>query len=45
MYDFEVFPAIITKTRLYQIYCECYEQSIDKIAQNDNLKTPDLFLK
>ena len=45
MYDFEVFPAIITKTRLYQIFCECYEQSIDKIVQNKNLKITDLFLK
>lgn len=45
MYDFQIFPTIITKAKLYQIFSECYDQSLDMIAQNDMMKTPDVFLK
>lgn len=45
MYDFEVFPSIINKTKLFAVFSECYDQSIDTIALNDTMKNPDIFLK
>lgn len=30
MYDFELFPTVIAKAKLFQIFCDCIDQSIDK---------------
>lgn len=40
-----MFPSIINKAKLFSIFCDCYDQSIDTIALNDTMKNPDIFLK